>query len=120
MDRWILTRFSRLLERITQAYESYEFHQVYYRSHEFCAVDLSQIYLDLSKDRLYTYPPKSQARRSAQTALYLMTTQLAVALTPILSHTTEEVWQHLPAWEGKAQTIQLADWPDPARGGRRR
>ncbi len=115
VDRWILTRFSRLLERITQAYESYEFHQVYYRSHEFCAVDLSQIYLDLSKDRLYTYPPQSKARRSAQTALYVMTTQLAVALTPILSHTAEEVWQHLPAWAGKPQTIQLAEWPESAR-----
>ncbi len=113
VDRWILGRFSRLLARVTQAYESYEFHQVYYRTHEFCAVDLSQIYLDLSKDRLYTYPPNSQPRRSAQTALYVMATQLAKVLTPILSHTMEEVWQHLPAWEGKETTIQMAAWPDP-------
>jgi len=115
VDRWILTRFSRLLERITQAYESFEFHQVYYRSHEFCAVDLSQVYLDLSKDRLYTYPPNSQARRSAQTALFVMATQLAVALTPILSHTTEEVWKYLPEWAGKELTVQIASWPDPGQ-----
>ena len=101
VDRWILTRFSKLLERITQAYESFEFHQVYYRLHEFCAVDLSQVYLDLSKDRLYTYPPNSQARRSAQTALYVMAANLAKVLTPILSHTTEEVWKHLPEWDGQ-------------------
>jgi isoleucyl-tRNA synthetase len=102
----------RLLARLTAAYEEFEFHQVYYRVHEFCAVELSQIYLDLLKDRLYTYPPKSPERRSAQTALFLLTTALAKVLTPILSHTTEEVWQHLPDWDGKEISIQLARWPD--------
>jgi isoleucyl-tRNA synthetase len=85
---------------------------VYYRVHEFSAVELSQIYLDLLKDRLYTYPPKSRDRRSAQTALWVLAATLVEVLTPILSHTTEEVWQHLPAWEGKEQTVQLAQWPD--------
>jgi len=111
VDRWILHRLSRLVDRLTQSYESFEFHQVYYRVHEFCAVDLSQIYLDLLKDRLYTYPPGSPARRSAQTALWTLTTTLAKLLTPILSHTAEEVWQHLPEWPAKDQTIQTADWP---------
>jgi len=115
VDRWILTRLSRLVERLTQAYDTFEFHQVYYRVHEFCAVDLSQIYLDLLKDRLYTYPPNSRARRSAQTALFHLTTILAKVLTPILSHTTEEVWKHLPSWEGRETTIQLCAWPDPAQ-----
>ena len=115
VDRWILARLSRLVERLTQAYDTFEFHQVYYRVHEFCAVDLSQIYLDLLKDRLYTYPPNSRARRSAQTALFHLSTILAKVLTPILSHTMEEVWKFLPSWEGKEMTLQLCAWPDPAQ-----
>ncbi len=112
VDRWILHRLSRLVDRLTRSYDEFEFHQVYYRMHEFCAVDLSQVYLDLLKDRLYTYPPKSPARRSAQTALWVLATTLAKMLSPILSHTAEEVWQHLPEWPDKELTIQMADWPD--------
>jgi isoleucyl-tRNA synthetase len=112
VDRWILDALGRLVERLTRAYEEFEFHQVYYRVHEFCAVELSQVYLDLLKDRLYTYPPKSAGRRSAQTALFVLATALAKVLTPILSHTTEEVWQHLGQWDGKEVTVQLAHWPD--------
>jgi len=112
VDRWILHEMQTLLERLTRAYDEFEFHQVYYRVHEFCAVELSQIYLDLLKDRLYTYPPKSGDRRSAQTALWVLATALAKVLAPILSHTSEEVWQHLPGWEGKERTVQLAQWPD--------
>ncbi len=112
VDGWALHQMEQLLERVRRAYDEFEFHQVYYRVHEFCAVQLSQIYLDLLKDRLYTYPPKSQDRRSAQTALWVLLTTIATALAPILSHTSEEVWQHLPAWEGKEESIQLTDWPD--------
>jgi isoleucyl-tRNA synthetase len=111
VDRWILHRLSGLVERLAQAYEDFEFHQVYHRVHEFCAVDLSQIYLDLLKDRLYTYPPSGEERKSAQTALWVLATTLGKVLTPILSHTTEEVWQHLPEWEGKEQTVQTSEWP---------
>jgi len=112
VDCWILHRLSRLVDRLTRAYDEFEFHQVYHRVHEFCAVDLSQVYLDLLKDRLYTYPPDSPARRSAQTALWVLATTLAKVLTPILSHTAEEVWQHLPAWSGKEQTAQMCAWPE--------
>jgi isoleucyl-tRNA synthetase len=112
VDRWILHELSGLVERLQRAYDGFEFHQVYYRVHEFCAVELSQIYLDLLKDRLYTYPPKSKQRRSAQTALWTLSTALAKVLTPILSHTTEEVWHHLADWRGKEKSIQLCDWPD--------
>ena len=114
VDRWILHEMQGLLERLTRAYDEFEFHQVYYRVHEFCAVELSQVYLDLLKDRLYTYPPKSGDRRSAQTALWVLATSLAKVLAPILSHTSEEVWQHLPGWEGKERTVQLAEWPNLA------
>jgi isoleucyl-tRNA synthetase len=114
VDRWALHRLAGLVQRLRRAYDDFEFHQAYYRVHELCAVDLSQVYLDLLKDRLYTYASKSEARRSAQTALWLLASTLAQVLTPILSHTTEEVWQHLPDWEGKEQTIQLCRWPDLA------
>lgn len=114
VDQWALHELSLLVDQLTRAYEEFEFHHVYYRVHEFCAVELSQIYLDLLKDRLYTYPPKSQDRRSAQTALWVLAMTLSKVLTPVLSHTTEEIWQHLPAWEGKEPTIQLAGWPDLA------
>jgi isoleucyl-tRNA synthetase len=112
VDRWILDELAGLVERLTRAYQEFEFHQVYYRVHEFCAVELSQIYLDLLKDRLYTFPPKGPDRRSAQTALWVLAMTLAKALTPILSHTTEEVWQHLPGWGGKEVSVQLAAWPE--------
>jgi isoleucyl-tRNA synthetase len=115
VDRWILSRLARLAERLTAAYEDFEFHRVYHGIHEFCAVDLSKTYLDLVKDRLYTYPPSDIGRRSAQTALWLLATTLAKALTPILSHTGEEVWQHLPESPGKEKTIQMSDWPDLAQ-----
>jgi isoleucyl-tRNA synthetase len=115
VDRWILTRLEGLVGRLQGAYDEFEFHQVYYRVHEFCAVELSQIYLDLLKDRLYTYPPTGRARRSAQTALFVLATTLAKVLTPVLSHTTEEVWQHLPEWPGKEQTVQLTAWPELSR-----
>jgi isoleucyl-tRNA synthetase len=114
VDRWILGRLARLVASVTEAYETFEFHRVYHRVHEFCAVDLSKIYLDLLKDRLYTYPPNEPGRRSAQTSMWVLASTLARVLTPILSHTTEEVWQHLPQWEGKEKTVQISDWPDPA------
>jgi len=112
VDRWMLHELEHLIARLTSAYDKFEFHQVYYRVHEFCAVELSQIYLDLLKDRLYTYPPRSRERRSAQTALWVLAKTLAQVLTPILSHTAEEVWRHLPNWDGKERSVQLSDWPD--------
>jgi len=114
VDRWILQEAERLVARLGGAYEEFEFHHVYYRVHEFCAVELSQIYLDLLKDRLYTYPPKSAERRSAQTALFLLAKALSTVLMPILSHTTEEIWQRLPDWDGKEASIQLSGWPQLA------
>ena len=70
IDRFILHRLQRLIERVRKAYEDYEFHVLYHGLHNFCAVDLSAFYLDVLKDRLYTSAPKSPVRRSAQTALH--------------------------------------------------
>ncbi|MDK2816116.1 MAG: isoleucyl-tRNA synthetase [Moorella sp. (in: firmicutes)] len=111
IDRWIMDKLQRLVARVTQAYEDYEFHVVYHIIHNFCAVDLSAIYLDIIKDRLYTWPAASKGRRSAQTVLYETINVLVRLLTPILAFTTEEIWRYLPATPGKPISVQLAGWP---------
>jgi isoleucyl-tRNA synthetase len=112
MDRWILHRLAELGERVTGAFEEFEFHRVYYALHAFCAVDLSQIYLDARKDCLYTFAADHPARRSAQTALYQLAQALTRLAAPILSHTSEEVWEQLKKMETLPASVQLADWPD--------
>jgi isoleucyl-tRNA synthetase len=112
IDRWALHRLSEVVARAREGYESYEFHRVYHAAHNFCAVDLSAFYLDVLKDRLYASEPASPLRRSAQTALLALAETLARLLAPILSHTCEEVWQHLPAAE-RAESVHLAEFPVP-------
>jgi isoleucyl-tRNA synthetase len=113
VDRWALHRLSQLVTRVTEAYEEYEFHRVYHSVHTFCAVDLSAFYLDVLKDTLYTAPPGSPARRSAQTVLFELASTLARLTAPILTHTAEEIWRHLPHPDSREPSIQLADYPQP-------
>ena len=82
---------------VRAAYEAYDFHGVYQTLHQFCTVTLSARYFDIIKDRLYTFAPKNQARRSAQTALYQIADALARMLAPILVFTADEIWENLPA-----------------------
>lgn len=109
LDKFALHKLAGLVKSITAAYESYEFHKVYHAAHDFCAVDLSAFYLDILKDRLYASAQGSKARRSAQTALYEIARALALMLAPVLVHTAEEVWRHLPG--EKAESIHLAAYP---------
>jgi isoleucyl-tRNA synthetase len=109
VDRWALHRLTEVIARTTRAYEEFEFHRVYYTLHQFCAVDLSQFYLDHLKDRLYVSAADDPGRRAAQTVLYHLARTLAGLLAPVLSHTAEEVWRHLPG--DKPPSIQLTDWP---------
>lgn len=111
LDRYALHRTGELLEQVTQSYDSYEFHKVYHAVHNFCAVDLSSLYLDILKDRLYASAPGSLPRRSAQTALYGIVSTLTRALAPILVHTAEEVWQHLRREDGP-ESVHLAQFPE--------
>jgi isoleucyl-tRNA synthetase len=113
VDRWAMHHLQQVVERVTRAYETFEFHRVYHTLNTFCAVDLSAFYLDMLKDRLYTSPAASRQRRSAQTALYQIVEVLARLLAPILAHTAEEIWQAVPGREGRAASVQLADWPEP-------
>jgi isoleucyl-tRNA synthetase len=96
LDRWILGEFSKLEAEVIQAYDKYEFHVVYQKVSQFAAVQLSAIYHDVVKDRLYTDPANSHRRRSTQTALCRLVTALCQMLAPILSFTAEEAWEFVP------------------------
>ncbi len=96
LDRWIVVKAEYLQQEIIAAYEQYEFHLVYQKVHNFCAMDLGAFYLDVIKDRQYTTQADSVARRSAQTALYHIIEAMSRWIAPILSFTAEELWQFIP------------------------
>ena len=96
LDRWAVAQARALQSELCEAYDRYEFHQVYHRLHNFCVVELGGFYLDVLKDRLYTMPADSLPRRSAQTAMYHIAEGLVRWMAPILSFTAEEIWQALP------------------------
>jgi len=112
IDRWALHQLAKLIRRVREAYERFEFHIVYHSVQNFCAVEMSSTYFDILKDRLYTFSSQSNGRRSAQTALYEILKALTTLMAPILSFTAEEVWQFLPGEEGKAESVHLAEFPE--------
>jgi isoleucyl-tRNA synthetase len=114
LDRYMLARTRELTENILGWYERFEFHRVYHAVNEFAIVDLSAFYLDVLKDRMYTFAPTSHERRSAQTVLWQITEALVRLVAPILSFTSDEVWEHLPAVEGREASVHLAQFPAPA------
>ena len=113
LDRYMLARTRELTENILNWYERFEFHRVYHSVNEFAIVDLSSFYLDVLKDRMYTFAPTSHERRSAQTVLWQITETLVRLVAPILSFTADEVWEHLPAVEGREASVHLARFPKP-------
>ncbi len=113
LDRWALHRTHELAARCREAYERYEFHVVYHSLINFCAVDMSALYLDICKDRLYCSPAASPERRGAQTVLWNILDCLARLMAPILSFTAEEIWLHAPQYRGKAESVFLAGFPPP-------
>jgi isoleucyl-tRNA synthetase len=110
LDRFALVKLQRLIDRVTKAYDEYDFHQVYVEIHNYCTVFLSQFYLDVLKDRLYVLPVADKVRRSAQTAMYETLTALVRMVAPLIPHTAEEVWKHTPGVE--EISVQLADFPE--------
>jgi isoleucyl-tRNA synthetase len=108
LDRWMLHEFSRLEADVLQAYDACEFHVVFQKVSQFAAVELSAVYHDLIKDRLYTDPADSLRRRSTQTALHRLVTGLCKMLAPILSFTADEAWEFIPGRE--ADSVHLALW----------
>ena len=96
LDRWILGEFTRLEQEVLAAYDQFEFHVVYQKVSQFVAVELSAIYHDVVKDRLYTDPANSPRRRSTQTALHRMFASLCKMLAPMLAFTADEAWAFVP------------------------
>lgn len=115
LDRWILDRTHRHLARCIEAFEQYEFHLVYHALNNYCTVELSSLYLDIVKDRLYCEAQDSPTRRSAQTTLYAILQNLAHLMAPILSFTAEEIWEHTPRSAGP-ESIFLSHMPEPDPG----
>ena len=109
VDRYALARYGEIASTILTAYERYEFQPISHAVNHFLTVDLSAFYVDISKDRLYTFAAASKARRSAQTAIYTMTDGLARLLAPILPVTTEDLWRFLPG--AREDSVHLADLP---------
>lgn len=112
LDRWALYKMTNLIKKVNEAYSGYEFHMMFHAIHNFCVVDMSNFYLDIIKDRLYTSKPDSKERRAAQTVMYEILQSLVRMLTPVLAFTTEEIWQYMPhRAEDDIESIQLNSWP---------
>ncbi|HAL29472.1 MAG TPA: isoleucine--tRNA ligase [Coriobacteriia bacterium] len=112
MDRFALVQLADLTAKVTAAYDGWRFHQVFHAVHGYCVTELSSYYLDVLKDRLYADAADSTGRRSAQTVLATILTTLVRLIAPVLTFTTEEVWQFMPeALRGDVVSVQLAGWP---------
>ena len=110
IDRWALWRTEQLQEEVVAAYRNYQFHLIYQKVHNFCSVDLGGFYLDVLKDRLYTTPAKSHARRSAQTAMFWIAEAMVRWLAPILSFTAEEIWRYMPRAGATNRCSSIRGW----------
>jgi isoleucyl-tRNA synthetase len=108
LDRWIVSRTAQLQQEIIAAYDSYQFHLIYQKLHNFCVVELGGFYLDIIKDRQYTVKGDALARRSAQTALQYVIEAMVRWIAPILSFTADEIWKEI-AGEREANVF-VAEW----------
>jgi len=109
LDRWALSRLSRLIQKVSTAYDKYEFHVIYHAVHNFCTIDLSAFYLDILKDRIYTSPKGSIDYRSARSTMYQIVDALTRMLAPVLTFTADEIWQRLPG--EREASVHLAEFP---------
>ncbi len=110
LDRWVVQQTQLLQRELVDAYDSYQFHLIYQKIHNFCAMTLGSFYLDIIKDRQYTCKTDSNARRSCQTAMYHIIEALVRWLAPVLSFTSEEIWQNLPG--EREGSVLLTTWYD--------
>lgn len=112
IDKWALFRLNRVVEELTEAFDKYEYYDFLHLVHTFCVVDMSSLYLDILKDRLYTYPATSKERRAAQTTLYIILDTLVRLIAPVLTFTSEEIWSYMKHdSQNNFESVQLADWP---------
>jgi len=115
LDRFALDRLNQVIARVSGAYENFEFHVVFHTLHNYCSVDLSSLYLDILKDRLYCERTDGHLRRSAQTALHHILSSLIRLMAPILDFTAEEVWSRFDE-NGEPSSVHLASFPEPVPG----
>jgi isoleucyl-tRNA synthetase len=109
IDHWILERLDRVIAACRTAYEAYEFHKVYHTLNQFCAVDLSSLYIDITKDRMYCDGPDSSRRRATQAAMHNIFDALCRLLAPFLAFTAEEAWRYSEA----GGSVHLQEFPEP-------
>ena len=113
IDKWAVATLNNLIEKVKDSYNKYEFHIVYHSIHNFCVVDMSNFYLDVLKDRLYTEKADSTARRAAQTAIYLILNAMTRMIAPILAYTSDEIWKFMPhAQSDNADHVIYNEMPD--------
>jgi isoleucyl-tRNA synthetase len=114
LDQHMLWQTQSLAMDVRKWYGEFTFHKIYQRINNFCIVDLSAFYFDVLKDRLYTFAPKSRARRSAQTAIWRIGEALVRLLAPVMSFTCEEIWQYLPKIEGRSESVHVTPFLNAA------
>jgi len=115
LDRWALMRLGELIPRVRSGYEEFEFHAIFHALNNFCSVDLSAVYLDILKDRLYTFRADSPLRRGSQTVLFDIVITLTKLMAPVLSFTAEEIWRTLSTQMpdlSAAPSVHLAAFPE--------
>ena len=113
IDKWIVSRVNDLAAVVRKAYNDYEFHIVYHGINNFCTVDLSKLYIDITKDRVYVEKKDGKARRSAQTAMYIVLSALTRLVSPLIAFTSEEIWQAMPHMASDVkESIFLNDMPE--------
>jgi isoleucyl-tRNA synthetase len=111
IDQWAVSQYQKLIAKVTNAYDNFAFHRVYTLIYNFCTVEMSSIYMDVLKDRLYCDGAASQSRRSAQTAMSLILDGLVRMLAPVLVHTCEEAWGAIGHKSEDADSVHLASMP---------
>lgn len=113
LDKWALFKLNELVKTVQEQYKAYEFHAIVHALYNFCVVDMSNNYLDMIKDRLYTSKADSAKRRSAQTTMFMIIDALVRIITPILPFTSEEIWGYMPHRKGdEALSVQLNSFPE--------
>ena len=111
LDCWILSRLNKLVRDVTEAYERFEFYRVFHAIHQFASVDLSSLYLDILKDRLYAEQKAGPSRKAAQKVMARIHSALVRLIAPLAPHTADEVWGFLPEFLKDQPSVHLADWP---------
>ncbi len=114
LDQYMLRQACAFADDVKRSYDEFAFHKIYHRLNHFSIVDLSAFYFDVLKDRLYIFAPKSQARRSAQTAIWRIGEALTRLLAPIMTFTCEEIWQYLPKTANRGESVHVAQFPTTA------